>query len=67
MTNRFIQEELVDQHGLPGNVVSYYDKLRRADREPHYLIKDLVAEQQIIYQHVDEMVCSNIITQSKII
>jgi superfamily II DNA/RNA helicase len=58
MTHHFIQKELVDQHGLPDTVVSYLDKLSGANSEPYDSIKYLVAEQQVIYQHVDERVCS---------
>jgi hypothetical protein len=46
------------QHGLPaGSVVSLFAILSSPEMHPHDLVKGLVAEQQVIYRHVDEMVC----------
>lgn len=59
-------KDLVDQYGLPGNVVSLFAKLSKAETEPHDLIKDLVAEQQAIFLHVDARVCSKEVQNANI-
>ncbi|CAN5244383.1 hypothetical protein BH10PSE19_BH10PSE19_09810 [soil metagenome] len=55
MSRHFIQEKLINQHGLPDNTVSLFAELyHEADLVHHSRIKKLVSDHQAIFDHVDK-------------
>jgi superfamily II DNA/RNA helicase len=54
MSNHFIQEKLINQHGLPGNTISLFAELYH-ETEPvhHSKVKHLIFEYQTIFHHVN--------------
>lgn len=54
MSHHFIQEKLINQHGLPDNTVSLFAELHHETDSPnHSRVKNLVSDHQAIFQHVD--------------
>jgi hypothetical protein len=49
----FIQEKLINQHGLPNNAASLFVQLNKANIVQHEQVKNFVSEHQVIFQHVE--------------
>jgi hypothetical protein len=55
MSPHFIQEKLIDQHGLPDNTMSLFVELHHeTDPVHHSRVKNLVSDHQTIFYHVDK-------------
>lgn len=64
MSHHFIQEKLINKHGLPDHTASLFAELNhKTDPVHHSRLKNLVSDHQAVFQHVDEKLNSIIIMQ----
>ncbi len=59
MSYHFIQEKLINKHGLPDNTAPLFAELNhKTDPVHHSRVKNLVSDHQAIFLHVDEKLSS---------